>query len=720
MDDERDALAGLVVVEVSSTLPSAHVGQFLADFGAEVIHVEPPGGNPLRAEPAFPFWDRGKKSIELDLRHPTDQQVAAGLAMQADVLVESFRPGVAARLGLGYDDLRGPNPALVYASITGFPGGGPDAHLPGYEALVMARIGGFHAFAPATARPGPSFASVPYCAFSAAQTALHGILAALYERQRSGVGQRVETSLLQAVAALDPWNWMLHVITSRFPDAFTSGTVFSDDGTPNTPFAYMLLVALTADGKWLQFSQVQPHLFRALMRSIDMEWMFDDPKWGPGIPLYENPSQRVELWRNGCCRRCSCTLADWQQVFDRDHDVWAEVFRHGSDLLDHAQMIHDHQVVTIDDPERGPVRQPGPIFRLQETPGRADRPASPQPARRRVAHPGGHIQLPSRAVGSTGPIRPGGPARQCRPGGPARRARAPCRRPRPRPEPARRCRPEGPAQRCRPEGPARRCHRRGARTFYAGPFGATVLTDLGARVIKAEVIQGDPTRTMLPFPEAGGARVLQGKESVALDLATDDGRSIVYELVRGADAVLQTFRAGVATRHGVDAASLRAINPNLVYVNAQGYGVDGPCGDRPAYAPTIGAGAGVARRNAGDTVPERADMGIEEIKQASIRMMATNNVAFAQTDGLSALGVGTALLLGLVATARRPGGRTVSASMLSTVAHSLSEDMVRYEGRPATVQADRELHGYGPLYRLYPAASGWVSWLLPRKKSGAD
>ena len=118
-------------------------------------------------------------------------------------------------------------------------------------------------------------------------------------------------------------------------------------------------------------------------------------------------------------------------------------------------------------------------------------------------------------------------------------------------------------------------------TFYAAPYGAAVLADFGARVIKVEAPEGDPLRNLMPFPELAGVKAMQGKESVAVDMASERGREIVLELARRADVVLQSFRAGVAERHGYTAADLLAVNPDLVYLNAPGYGSDGPCGHRP-------------------------------------------------------------------------------------------------------------------------------------------
>src|ERR1700680_414226 len=112
------ALGGLRVVDFSTTLPGAQVAQFLADYGAEVVGVEPPGGSPLRRQPAWPFWARGKKSVVLDLHDPADLEAARDLAAGADVVVETFRPRTAERLRLDHATLHPRNPALVLCSIT--------------------------------------------------------------------------------------------------------------------------------------------------------------------------------------------------------------------------------------------------------------------------------------------------------------------------------------------------------------------------------------------------------------------------------------------------------------------------------------------------------------------------------------------------------------------------------------------------------------------------
>ena len=216
-------LAGLRVLDFSTSAAGAQASQTLADFGAEVVQVEPPGGSRLRAQPGYPFLARGKQSIVLDLHAEADRALARTMASGADVVIETFRPGVMERLGLGYDDLRTANPGLVFGSVTGFGRTGPYAAAKGYEALVMARIGALSASGGMVTRPGPAHVSVPYGSYGASQLLLTGILAALHERRSSGLGQRVDTSLVKGVAALGTWNWYQQILVTKFPEAFSGG-----------------------------------------------------------------------------------------------------------------------------------------------------------------------------------------------------------------------------------------------------------------------------------------------------------------------------------------------------------------------------------------------------------------------------------------------------------------------------------------------------------------
>ncbi len=654
------ALEGLRVVDLSTTLSGAHASQLFADFGSEVMMIEPIGGSPLRAQPAFPFWARGKKSIVLDLKDAGDNATARRLAEGADVVIETWRPGVAERLGLGYDDLQSVNPRLVYGSITGFGRTGPLSHLQGYEGVVMSKIGAYGALR-LTAHDRPSFAATPAASFSASQTLLHGLLAALYEREDTGIGQRVDTTLVQAQTTHDCWNWITRLVARRYPEAFTAvPRVNEERKVPNGPLSFRLLVALSKDGRWMQFSQTSERLWVAFMHSLGLGWMLDDPDW-VDAPSDPDIDKREALWEKMLAAVRAKTIDEWWQVFDAQPDVFAEVSRRGSELLHHPQLLHDGQVIEADDPRFGKIRQLGPLVKMNATPAVVDK--------RSPTLNSDEAELRQAAAGAARPVDS-------------------------------------------PSSAPTRSPLEGVTvvelgTFYAGPYGATVLTELGARVIKIELLEGDPMRWITGFPEVGGLKVLAGKESVTVDIRHPEGRDIVYELIRRADLVLRSFRAGAAERIGFDADTLLTLNPNLVYHNAPGFGIDGPYGKRPAYAPTIGVGAGMAGRNLGSTMVQRADLSDDEVKELSLRVGAAA-MSGANPDAISSLGVATGLLLGLLARKRGAPGQSILTTMLNTMGHCLSEDLVEYEGRVPLVEVDSEILGFNALYWMYRAKDGWV------------
>lgn len=659
--------AGLQVLDLSTNRVGAQVSQLLADFGADVTWVEPPGGAELREQPAFPFWARGKRSIVLDLRDESDRDRVRALAGRADVLVDTFRPGVLDRLGLGYEALAAANPRLVAASVTGFGRRGPYADVPGYEGVVLAKMGVFSAFDRLSTGSAPPFVSAPFASFSASQTALHGILAALYERERSGLGQRVDTSLVKGFMMLDTWSWFEHLIAQRWPDAYVKTPMFDPEGRPASPFPFFLMVALTRDGEWLQFASVAPHLFAGLMGSLGLDGMFSDPEW-KGLPLLEDPDKRLELWTRMLEAARRRSLEEWQAVFEADPNVFAEVFRRGPGVLDHPQLVHDGLVVEVVDAERGPVRQPGPLVSASKTPAELGSSAPLLDEHRDAILAVLDSDAPSvaSAVGD---------------------------------EPR--------------DLPLAGVTILELAVLFAAPHGPTMLSDLGARVIKVEPLEGDPIRTIIPFPESGGAKVMQGKESICVDLTTPEGLAIVQDLARQADVVVQGFRAGAARRLQLDYEAVRALNPDVVYVNAPGYGVDGPYGGRPAYAPSIGATVGMALANVGASVPEGADLDIDQVRDGARRLSAGTGMANAQADGFAGLGVATGILVGLVARARGGGGQELFTSMVNTGAHAMSASVIDYPGAPAACEADVELRGYHALYRVYDAAEGWVFLAAP-------
>ena len=192
---------GLTVLDFSLGMPGALCTLVMADYGAEVIKVEPPGGDPFRFQPAWISWNRGKKGIVLDLNTAEGREQAVRLIAEADVLVESFRPGDMAEWGLGYEALSEIYPRLVYCSITGFGQQGPLRRVKGYEGVVAAKAGRMLNLRGQPNRDGPVYSAVPTGSWHASQAAVRGIIAALRVRDQCGRGQWVQTSIVQALAS---------------------------------------------------------------------------------------------------------------------------------------------------------------------------------------------------------------------------------------------------------------------------------------------------------------------------------------------------------------------------------------------------------------------------------------------------------------------------------------------------------------------------------------
>jgi crotonobetainyl-CoA:carnitine CoA-transferase CaiB-like acyl-CoA transferase len=672
--EEPGPLAGLRVIDLSTTLPGAQATQFLADAGADVILVEGAGGSPLRADPGWPGLLRGKRSVTLDLRSDDGLGTLDGLLGQADVLVTTMRPAAAERLGLTAARLTVAFPRLVAAMITGWGSRGPWAAYKGYEALILAKTGVLHSKRQLTPGPDPAYVSVPYASFAAGQTAVQGILAALFERESSGRGQLVEANLVSGVGALDTYNWFYEMILRRYPDAFKPlADAFDSAGRPQSRLMYALLVAATKDGTWLQFAQTAPRLMQAWLEELGLADEVTGPRWA-GFPDLPTPELRQEWWDKMLAKVGERTLGEWEDVFARNSNVFGEQFRTPDEALEHPQIGHDGRAVTVVDPGLGPVRQPSTLVHAGGAPltavGRAPRAGEHSGEIRRLA-----------AAPQTQPPAEGTGARS--------------------------------------SGPAGSCPLAGVTILelggmFAAPFGATVLADLGARVIKVEPLGGDTIRDVMAFPEAGGGKVLQGKESIALDIRTPEGLAVVHQIARRCDVVLQCYRAGVAARIGIDEAALKELNPALVYLSAPGYGIDGPYGGKPAYAPSIGAASGVSLTDAplGGSRPENH----QQLLSGARNLRAGGTVPAVQSDGIAALGVGSALLLGLYARRRGIALAGLVTTMLGTCTQALISRNTSYQGRPPLSQVDEEFRGLGPLYRLYRAADGWVFLAAPAER----
>ena len=227
-------------------------------------------------------------------------------------------------------------------------------------------------------------------------------------------------------------------------------------------------------------------------------------------------------------------------------------------------------------------------------------------------------------------------------------------------------------------------------TIIAAPLGTAFLADMGAQVIKIEQVGGDPFRGMLSG--LGAARVNAGKHSISVDMKTPAGIKIVLDLMRDVDVVVHNFRPGVPERLGIAYEDITAINPEVVYVQANGYGPDGPGARRPSTHPIPGAAmGGVVYQMAGRLPQELQD--IDGLKLWTRRLMRANEL---NPDPNTSVVVATSVMLGLMARARTGQGQRIMLDMLGANAYANSDDFLRYPGKPPRALPDEGCHGFSP------------------------
>jgi len=211
---------------------------------------------------------------------------------------------------------------------------------------------------------------------------------------------------------------------------------------------------------------------------------------------------------------------------------------------------------------------------------------------------------------------------------------------------------------------------------------------------------------------------VQGKESVAIDLKAEAARAIVHKLVERADAVIHSYRPGVPERLGIDFETLSRIRPGLVYLYNGAYGSRGPKAPAPAFHVTGGAISGGAWAQAGAGCPPGAEVSLDDAERVQIvrRLERANE---ANPDFNSAVAAAAAVAMGLYARARGGDALAIETRMMLSNAMMMSQHFIDYAERPAEREVDRDLYGLGALYRLYPAAEGWVFIAAPQPRDFA-
>lgn len=361
-------LQGLKVVEIASTIAGPACARLLGDFGADVVKIEPPEGDPVRQMGRHVATDAGdvslyaaailrnKRSVALDLKKPEDLALARALILRADIFVENFRPGVMERLGLGYDSLSAENPGLVMVRISGYGQDGPYAQRPGYGAICEA-VGGVRHLTGDPDRP-PARAAVAATDYLTASYAAFGALAAIQERARSGHGQVVDVALYEAAfTQLEP----------MVPAYEQLGIVPMREG-PNLPSMAPNSLYPARDGGYVLIAANSNPTFDRLVRLMAQPGLLTDPRFCSIRRRGEKPHMQA----------LDAIIAAWSVQFDgaqleamlQQAEVPSSRIYTIADIYQDPQFAARAMLQRVPHPVLGHTTQAGIVPRLSATPGR--------------------------------------------------------------------------------------------------------------------------------------------------------------------------------------------------------------------------------------------------------------------------------------------------------------------------------------------------------------
>ena len=360
------ALEGLHVLDITQVMAGPFCAMMLADLGADVIKVEPPSGDSTRQmpgatgtdSPSFNALNRGKRSIVLDLKSGAGRDALVRLARASDILIENYRPGVMDAFGLGYPALAQENPRLVYASISGYGQTGPDRARGGFD-LIAQGVSGIMSITGEAGR-APVKAGVPLTDLGAGLFALVGILAALEYRHRSGVGQHVDTSLVDAGVALSVWEATEYFAGLGVPQALGS--------------AHRLIAPYQAircrDG-YITLGAANERLFRRLCEVLG------HPEWST-MPEFADSAARLRNRQRLTDRIEEITAAEscahWLELLEAN-DIPCGPINDYASVFNDPQVVARDMVVDTDHPTLGRLKTLGSPLKLSATPPQVGRAA---------------------------------------------------------------------------------------------------------------------------------------------------------------------------------------------------------------------------------------------------------------------------------------------------------------------------------------------------------
>ena len=620
-------LDGIRVLDASTGIAGPMAAMYLADFGADVVKVEPPRGEPGRADAGFAMWNRNKRGIVIDDAKASDRERLLGLLRGADVCIFSETLASLQRRGLDPETLQAENGRLVYLHMPPFTESAPWAGEQESAAMIEAATG--------VAREQYGFEDVPidglypHVLYAQAMWGATAATSALIEREASGAGQTVTVGGLHG---------MLMAMTGQVTHIPGAEHMVAPGGPGgNVPF-YRLYRG--NDEQWLFMATLTPAFFLAAFDQLGvLDMMADDRLGGDpmAMALPENAPWLIERIQQAFKARAR---DEWREILSgagcpngpvNDRETW----------LDHPQIVATGMRVEVEDPERGTVVMPGLPLNLSETPASV-RTAAPSLGQHDAEVGEWPAQAP--AVASGGSAATDGVGR----------------------------------------GPLTGLRVLDLGSIIAGTYAGSLMAELGADVIKVEAPGGDNLRAFGPTFTGYN----KGKRSIAVDLRGEAGRGLFLDLVKGADMVVDNYRMGVLERLGIDYASLKEANPEIITVSVTGYGEGGPMDTDPGFDPILQAWSGMMKAQGGDSDPVFFTLPVNDISSACT----------------AALGG----LLALLHRKRGGAGQRVWTSLAAQSCMMQSRELVRFAGRTPAHWGGADYPGPGALDRYYAASDGWV------------
>jgi crotonobetainyl-CoA:carnitine CoA-transferase CaiB-like acyl-CoA transferase len=541
------ALDGVRVIDFGQYIAGPLTAMMLGDQGAEVVRVDPPGGPRLQT-PANATWNRNKQSVVLDLKQPDGLAAARRLIRSADVVIENFRPGVMERLGLGAEAMTAADPRLIYCSIPGFASDDPRAGIAAWEGTVAAATDTYR-----PSRQGgsdqPVYTAIPIASNFGAFLAATSIVAALIARERDGLGQRIEVPLFDAMFVA------FGGIANRLGDAAAAR------------FRVATGSFQCADGRWVFFHPGNPRFLDWMVDGLGLQgWredgLLDRSRW------QSEPALVDELNRRVTALFASDTAQAWEDRFN-ELGLPLCICRTSAEWIENRHARESRTVVQVDDPEYGPMWQPGAAARTYGTD-----PGLPRPRRPLSGGPDAALS--------------GAPSWQS--GNGAQTGELTGR------------------------GPLSGFKVLDLTQVLAGPTSGRTLAELGAEVIKIN----DPKQGILTHSD-----VNRGKQTLLLDVGTPGGLEVFWKLAKDADVVMQNFRLGTAERLGIGYEQVRGRKPDVVYTSVSCYGYDGPWGARRGYETMGQSTTGMQVRAGGEGQPAGQPFAVNDYGTGLLGAFAT-------------------------------------------------------------------------------------------------